>query len=1436
MLAATIKKILTLDHLDLTRRPNYTMRELFRVDPSRSSAKDALLFAWDSRGNLLATAEENVVNIWDRHGEHYREMRPGGSTHRIKALDWDRHGETLAVIQESVGVVSLFDVRKRNVTRLETNQKDLSFLKWSNVSELLVVGTSKGNIVVYNQETRKKIPVLGKHPRRITCGAWSKENALALGSDDKTLTLSDENGDTREQTELKDAATEIVFGTQKENLTSHLSVNMGGKSLLLMDLSDPNAPLELAFQKRYGSIVRHEWFGSDGYILLGFSEGFVVVVSTLISEIGEERFSGRFHHRTLFDIAYSPTLNYAAVAGDDGIKLVEMAQFKEIKREETDSPPPMDNFTRVAWSPDGHVLTASTDTGSIVAFLARMPVVHASFGSQIAYLSSLREITVSEDIIFQVDLEPSFLAIGQSHVAVGMNSIVMYYSFFAQDTSSSCCSKKVGEQAYVGTVDDVCLNSRFAAILSGRTVALHEIEPSAEAPTKKFPCRGDSEDSKGSTSAVTSIALTEHFLVFGTDAGTVEFFSLSDWSLLSGTELRHTTPIKSVHPNAPGTRVLCVDDEDQAFVYNPATGEKTPVPGFPAAPKVVVMWDSVDQHVILVADGSELHTFVYAPITIKGAMVSKLGPVEILAEGEVSMVPKSTPVAQGLYPICASEGTITCQVGSTGQLTTIRSPYYEHRDSRAPREVAFCQTLALLRLRDAWEVALTLNGRDYWLALSGRAMEIMDVQLAIRVYRQLGDAGMVMGLERIKDYEDKNLLAGHVLLLFSNYDVAQDLFLSSSHPVAALEMRRDLLHWDQALKLAHTLDPSQEPHISVEYAQQLEFDGDYETALRMFKVGLEAYGDANMSESKTNDEEQPIMKRTCVAGVARCTLRLGDLRRGIGYVKDANDKSLCSDCAAILESMSQHSEAASLYETAEQYERAAAIYVKKLNLTRAANIMDKVSLPKLHSLYAKACESAGKLEDAVKAYTTAHDTDSVVRLYLNELNCPEKAFDIVRKTCSSKGAVLVARFCQEHSDYRGAIEFLLMANHSDEAFGLAKTQGQMETYTSALGDSISPDDAHNVAQYYEALHDLGNAGKFFAICGQYARALKLFVQCGEREINAAIDIVGKARSDALTHTLIDFLMGEPDGVPKDPNYIYRLYIALGNFPQAARTAVVIARQEQELGNYKQAHAILYETNIQLLEQRVHVPQTLRQPFILLHSYLLVRRLIKRADHPSAARMLLRVAKNISKFPSHIVPILTSTVVECFRVGLKTEAFEYAGVLMRPEYRQKIDEKFKRKIEAMVRRPGKQQDADEPDKTIEEPKSPCPISGQMIPRTELECPTTKDEIPMCVVTGWHMEREDWCVCPNSRMPALYSEYVKYIQVEQQANNDAASTPGEILPVLDPVCGNPINIDMLEKSTPEEVDSFLTSCVEGAGKDDSTDEAADNKISQRKVAYS
>jgi WD repeat-containing protein 19 len=71
-----------------------------------------------------------------------------------------------------------------------------------------------------------------------------------------------------------------------------------------------------------------------------------------------------------------------------------------------------------------------------------------------------------------------------------------------------------------------------------------------------------------------------------------------------------------------------------------------------------------------------------------------------------------------------------------------------------------------------------------------------------------------------------------------------------------------------------------------------------------------------------------------------------------------------------------------------------------------------------------------------------------------------------------------------------------------------------------------------IAQHYENRGDFLHAGHFYATCTQYPKALKLFLQCGETALDKAIDVVGKAKSDQLTHQLIDFLMGSTDGIPK----------------------------------------------------------------------------------------------------------------------------------------------------------------------------------------------------------------------------------------------------------------------------------------------------------------
>ncbi|KAJ1492862.1 hypothetical protein T484DRAFT_1770085 [Baffinella frigidus] len=322
-------------------------------------------------------------------------------------------------------------------------------------------------------------------------------------------------------------------------------------------------------------------------------------------------------------------------------------------------------------------------------------------------------------------------------------------------------------------------------------------------------------------------------------------------------------------------------------------------------------------------------------------------------------------------------------------------------------------------------------------------------------------------------------------------------------------------------------------------------------------------------------------------------------------------------------------------------------------------------------------------------------------------------------------------------------------------------------------------------------------------------------EVGEKCIDKAIEVAGAARNEVLSRTLVDYLTGEQDGVPKDESHIFKLYMALGNFQQAARTAVIIANHEQQHGNYKVAHKMLFDTYKDLDSQDIPVPRKreetlmllhslpptchdipvpreLEETLMLLHSYIIVKTLVKNGDHASGARMLVRVAKSISKFPEHIVPILTSTVITCQRANLKKTSFEYASMLMRPEYRANIAESYKKKIESIVRKPSKsykekiESIVREPSKAEdEEPVSPCPYCAMASPTTTLDCPGCKNRVPYCIASGLRMTADDWSMCPSCRFPALHSRFSALMETDNHCpmcENEVAA--GSVVHVRDP----------------------------------------------------
>ena len=81
---------------------------------------------------------------------------------------------------------------------------------------LIIQKNSRGNLMLYNHRTSRKVPVLGKHSKAITCGAWSESNLLALGSDDRTMSISNMEGDTIRVATLRAEPSDIQFSEMKQ--------------------------------------------------------------------------------------------------------------------------------------------------------------------------------------------------------------------------------------------------------------------------------------------------------------------------------------------------------------------------------------------------------------------------------------------------------------------------------------------------------------------------------------------------------------------------------------------------------------------------------------------------------------------------------------------------------------------------------------------------------------------------------------------------------------------------------------------------------------------------------------------------------------------------------------------------------------------------------------------------------------------------------------------------------------------------------------------------------------------------------------------------------------------------------------------------------------------------------------------------------------------
>ena len=114
-------------------------------------------------------------------------------------------------------------------------------------------------------------------------------------------------------------------------------------------------------------------------------------------------------------------------------------------------------------------------------------------------------------------------------------------------------------------------------------------------------------------------------------------------------------------------------------------------------------------------------------------------------------------------------------------------------------------------------------------------------------------------------------------------------------------------------------------------------------------------------------------------------------------------------------------------------------------------------------------------------------------------------------------------------------------------------------------------------------------------------------QSGESEpLRLCINYAGKSHDESVIRMIIDYLIGETDGEPKDFKYLFRLYMSLKRYREAAKTAVIISAEEQNMGNYKNAHELLFGMSYELKKQNLKIPNEMISSLMLIHSYMLAK--------------------------------------------------------------------------------------------------------------------------------------------------------------------------------------------------------------------------------------
>uniref|UniRef100_A0A5S6PZ42 WD repeat-containing protein 19 n=1 Tax=Trichuris muris TaxID=70415 RepID=A0A5S6PZ42_TRIMR len=1323
------------------------MKQLFSVSCQPLDPQEIHFSIQPKLRNLIAVSNSSdFVTVYNRQGDIFDQIKTFGLPCMTK---WHPNGLTLALCDFRNLAVIVWNSGSMAAKAVDINfgvADTICFMTWSGKSQTLAVGTRKGNVLLYFHRSSRIVPIIGVHSKPIADGAYTDDDQLILSSEDYGVTVLSSEGDLLHSCVCPEIPGKLKYVNESLLHTPATSrgtviTALSSRKLYMLEFDSMERTHLLNFSGDHGSIVEFHYL-PDMTILCAFQKGHLSLISVAPDRMGQVIFNVQEFQKYFAGVVCNLAAGTITTAGDNSIKTRELNNVSDLV-DVMNFEYGEERIGGLELCDDGQLLAIGVEK-AVLVYLTHLTTLWDVWSTSVLYLSSLSEVTIyehsSSNIVgtFKIPFEPTVMAVGKCHFAVGINNLVRFYCLTEQG------SEFLAESEYMATVKAIKLSRDQAFVLYGTSLVVHPVgsAPVAGSQSKFYPS-SDGEEIK-----ITSISLNAKFIAFSTESGTVVYaFTCNAESLVAQ---KHTCAIDHLFVQPFGVKGAFIDERRTLYAFDPVSEYCLEIEE-DFSVNTLVLWNAFppEKDLFVVSDRHSIRTFKWTKNAVEGT--------------RAQLVQKLPPPRRATIVLFHKDDKIYLKE-SQGQdrLTTEHAKHkgllLQGKPQMAYASASFRWNSRILAAqKDNFN-----NEEEIWEVIAMAALDELKIDHAIHCFQRIGKADKVWYLNHVKGTENKDLLRARIALMSQQYDLAERLFLDSCCTDEALEMYVNIMDWERAMFLAVKFKPSEVPKISLDYAQELEYSFDYGKAMHYYKKALsESKAENQLYGSEFSDQ--------CKAGIARTTLRTGEIERGVKMAEESGNMVLIKNSASILHEMKHYAEAAGMYQLCKDYDNAALLFLKTKNWSKLHQVLPSVKNPRVFAIYGKAMEVSKDFDAAAQAYQKANDIYRYVRVLIGPLGKVEEAVYAVQESKSPEAAKLLANFFIGRNDCPSAVRLLVLVGCFADALELAKETNNVEVFADAI-DEGNPEIYLEVADYFRKQEKYNLAGKFYLKAGNYETAFDYLMKdpSDSSSLKLALHCAASSKDERMISTLLDCLTGKSDRAPKSLKHLFQFYVLLERFNDAAKVAVSLAREKQREGQYRLARDLLFNFHQTLKKKHVTIPFELNETLMLLHTYLLVKRLIKRKEHSQAARLLIRISENINDFSAHVVKIFTLTAIECWRSELQQSAYKWATAVVRPDYRSQVEESYRNTILTIVRKRGNKEEP--------EVETPCPYCGALLPETQLHCPRCKNTIPFCIASGKHLTSSDLTVCPKCQFLAIYAEFKKLITSEGRC-----SMCGEAIPI-------------------------------------------------------